>query len=346
MNNIYVRQMQGLGLNPKQYAELINIPYEVVKDFIYNKEGEYKMGLKDLLRRNMIEKHQEIEENYENAKIKASGIKLRDGVNCREWYEKEYTPELLLETLNLKSRKEFEKNYDIMVNGERASRWYYTCITGKADYGDKQFNYEKQTQFIEQLYDIIVNGNGEKYRRKTPFETKKSTFNYMKWFKTFDIRSYMREKGITNGMLIEELRLSGQTVSFLVNKKRYTLRSVVKLYDFIQANENRETGLDIIDKKIVENEKLQDIMKNIDALDNEEIEPLKKKIEEDDNNTASKLIEQVEPVEPAVFLEQYNKPTIEPLYNDNDTILRKILINRLTDEEKELIKIFGGNLEI
>ena len=341
MNNIYVRQMQGLGLNPKQYAELINIPYEVVKDFIYNKEGDYKMGLKDLLRRNMVEKHQEIEEDYENAKIKASGIKLRDGVNYREWYEKEYTPELLLETLNLRSRKEFERNYDIMINGERASRWYYTCMTGKVEYGDKQFNYEKQIQFIEQLYDIIVNGNKEKYMRKTPFETKKSTFNYMKWYKNFDIKSYMKEKGLTNGILIQELGLSGQTVSFMITKRRYTLRTVVKLYDFIQANENQEIGLDNLDKKIIENKKLQNIMEDIKALDKENEPQVEEEVVEDDSNAASKLIE----VEPTIFLKQDNEPSIEPLYNNNDNILRKILINRLTDEEKELIKIFGGVID-
>lgn len=343
MNNIYVRQMHGLGLNPKQYAELINIPYEVVKDFIYNKEGDYKMGLKDLLRRNMVEKHQEIEEDYENAKIKASEIKLRDGVNCREWYEKEYTPELLLETLDLKSRIDFEKKYDIMINGERASHWYYTCMTGKTSYGDKMFNYDKETQFIEQLYDIIVNGNREKYMRQTPFNTKKSTFNYMKWYKNFDIKTYMKEKGLTNGMLIQELGLSGQTVSFMITKRRYTLRSVVKLYNFIQESENQNTNLDILDKKITENEKLQNIMENINDIDKKEEPQVEEEIVENNNNEASELIEFEEPT---VIIGEHEKSTIEPIYNNNDNILRKILINRLTDEEKELIKIFGGNLEI
>ena len=46
--NIYKKQMQELGLNTKQYAELINIDYAIVKDFI-NDKGDYNMGLKDLL---------------------------------------------------------------------------------------------------------------------------------------------------------------------------------------------------------------------------------------------------------------------------------------------------------
>ena len=177
--------------------------------------------------------------------------------------------------------------------------------------------------------------------RKTPFETKKSTFNYMKWYKNFDIKSYMKEKGLTNGILIQELGLSGQTVSFMITKRRYTLRTVVKLYDFIQANENQEIGLDNLDKKIIENKKLQNIMEDIKALDKENEPQVEEEVVEDDSNAASKLIE----VEPTIFLKQDNEPSIEPLYNNNDNILRKILINRLTDEEKELIKIFGGVID-
>ena len=50
VSNIYLKQMQRLGLNPKQYATLIDMPYEVVKDFIYEREGEYDMTIKELLR--------------------------------------------------------------------------------------------------------------------------------------------------------------------------------------------------------------------------------------------------------------------------------------------------------
>ena len=59
--NIYRRQMQELGLNPKQYAKLIDMPYEVVKDMLYDKEGEYSMEIKGLLRNTMFNKHQDIE---------------------------------------------------------------------------------------------------------------------------------------------------------------------------------------------------------------------------------------------------------------------------------------------
>ena len=100
MTNIYLRQMQELGLNPKQYAKLINIPYEVVKDFIYGREGDYNMGLKDLLRRNMVEKHQEVEENFEGAKLKALEIKHNESdIYYIEWYNNEYSIELLKKKL-------------------------------------------------------------------------------------------------------------------------------------------------------------------------------------------------------------------------------------------------------
>ena len=47
--NIYKRQMLKLGLTTKEYANLLDMPYEVVKDVIYDKEGDYKMVIKDFL---------------------------------------------------------------------------------------------------------------------------------------------------------------------------------------------------------------------------------------------------------------------------------------------------------
>jgi transcriptional regulator with XRE-family HTH domain len=341
MSNIYVKQMQQLGLNPKQYAELIDIPYEVVKNFIYGKEGEYEMGLGDLLRKNMFSKHQEVERNIENAKIKAAEIKYQSRENPRDWYENVYTPELLLNTLKLKTRVEFERNYDIILEGERASKWFYNCLTGKTNYDNHEINYEKQAQFIEQLYDILVNGNVEKYKRETPIETKifpterrpikngNYKNKYFKWFADFNLKQYMKENGLRNEDLCKKLGVGVTTVSHLINKRHYTKRTLQKLYNFVNAN-IKETKPTVI--------------KNTEEF-TIPIEP-----KEDDINVITIPSDKVIRGSIEYFTEKKEPETMftkheNNIENTNNDLLKKILKNRLTEEEKELIKIFGGVID-
>lgn len=423
MTNIYVRQMQQLGLNPKQYAELIEIPYGVVKNFIYGKEGDYEMGLGDLLRRNMLQKHQDIEENFEEAKLKATEIKYKDGSNVRDWYENEYTPELLLNTLGLRSRKDFERNYDIMVDGSRASHWFYVCITGKTNYDNHEVRKDVQDQFIEQLYDILVNNNIERYKREEPTEVKifpsqrrpiknKGYKNkYFKWFREFDIKQFIKEQGLTQVELATALHVGTRTVNDLVNQRHYTKRTLQKLYDYVSEvknnnnvaltnYENNETfdlenwynnfdfktyfeennlkqcdiypALDIDrstfnqivnhipkcydrrsrekiqrlydylfkDKEPIiefnddEEETTQDTI-YVDAID---IDDKNDEIDENDVVSNNSTSEKVDNHTPQMVSNNDNN-------NTNNDILRKLLANRLTEEERELIKIFGGVID-
>ena len=321
--NIYQRQMQQLGLNPKQYAELINIPYGVVKDFIYEKEGDYEMGLKELLRRNMLEKHQEIEENYENAKIKATEIKYKSNADIRKWYEEEYTPDLLCYKLNIKSRAEFERNYDILVDGKRASKWFYVNITGKRNYDNHEISDNVMNQFIEQLYDIIVNGNGEKYKRtepteikqfptqRKPIKSKNYKNKYFEWFRDFDIKAYLKNNEMTYRNLADELNVGIYTIHQLANKKFYSKRTLEKLFKYVKENE--APTLEIEQEPIKEEE--------IEEIEINEKTPSKSTIE-----TTDKLQDEI------------------GLEDNNNSLLRKILASRLTEEEKELIRIFGGKI--
>lgn len=323
--NIYQRQMQQLGLNPKQYAELINIPYGVVKDFIYEKEGDYEMGLKELLRRNMLEKHQEIEENYENAKIKATEIKYKSNADIIKWYEEEYTPDLLCYKLNIKSRAEFERNYDILVDGKRASKWFYVNITGKRNYDNHEISDKVMNQFVEQLYDIIVNGNGEKYKRTEPTEVKqfptqrkpiksKNYKNkYFEWFRDFDIKAYLKNNEMTYRNLADELNVGIYTIHQLANKKFYSKRTLEKLFKYVKENEapTLETQQEPINEENIEEIKEETQMLVDDSTTNDE---------------------------------ETTNEEIETTNETSDEILRRILATRLTEEEKELIKIFGGKI--
>ena len=387
MTNIYVRQMQQLGLNPKQYAELIEIPYGVVKDFIYGKEGDYEMGLKDLLRKNMLQKHQEIEENFEGAKIKATEIKYKDNNDIRNWYENEYTPELLLNTLELRSRVDFERNYDIILDGKRASHWFYVNLTGKTNYDNHEIRLDIQDQFIRQLYDILVNNNAEKYKRAEPTEVKifpsqrkpkkKKEYKnmYFKWFREFDIRRFLKEQDITQSQLAKEINVGLRTVGDLVNERHYTKRTLQKLYDYVhkvRPEDSECTNVDINDwyntfdfKQYLfdKNLRQQDVFPLV-GLDRSTFNQIVNHVTKCSSASSMEKIKrvydyivngkvyeeikeetQVLADDSTTNVEETKNEEIETTNETNNEILRRILASRLTDEEKELIKIFGGVID-
>ena len=328
MSNIYLKQMQRLGLNTKQYAELIEIPHNVVKDFIYEKDGEYEVGLQDLLRRNMLQKHQEIENNFEEAKLRASEIKYaNDNVKYRDWYENDYSVELLLNTLHLKTRAEFDRSYDIMINGKVASRWVSYCMMSKLNYDNHEVSRDIQDQYIKQLYDIIVNGNANEYKRKgyikvsnekskrPPKKANEYKNKYFKWFTDFDIKDFMKRHNFRNDDLARELNVGACTISYLINKRHYTKRTLQKLYDYVKNIE----GINVVEDKEIE-----EVVEN--KVENEILDST----EEAYNELTSKKMDDC-------------RDEVDVECGNND-ILRRILANRLTDEEKELIRIFGGKI--
>lgn len=392
MTNIYVRQMQQLGLNPKQYAELINIPYGVVKDFIYGREGDYEMGLKDLLRRNMVEKHQEIEENFEVAKLKALEIKHNESdIDYIEWYNNEYSIELLKRKLKVSSITEFEKKYRIMVNGLRASHWFYTILCGKKEYDEHTIKAKKKKEFVSQLYDILVNDNSEKYKEKTPLaniklEQKKTKAFYLNWYKTFDCKKFMKDNNISNSTLEEELEFSPSVVSRLINKRKFTNNALVKLYDFVYKTtenidyfnwyknfdlkeymlQNKLTnstlgsriGLGIVSTSQLANkrfytrktlEKLYNYIKeNQPSVEKVEEEPIEETIIPNYDENVVEITNEEEFDENNVVSNNSTSEKVDnhtPQIVSNNDILRKLLANRLTEEERELIRIFGGVID-
>lgn len=354
--NIYRKQMQELGLNTKQYAELIGMPYEVVKDFLYDKEGDYSMDIKSILRGNMLSKHQEIENDYENAKIRATEIKYRDNTDKRSWYENEYSIELLLNTLHLKTRAEFGRTYEIKINGKPASKWIGYCMMSKINYDNHEVSKDIQDQYIEQLYDILVNGNKEKYLRKDsikvsndktkrpPKKVEEYKNEYFKWFVNFDIKGFMKRHKLNNNDLANALQVGACTTSYLVSKRHYTKRTLQKLYDYVKKVEKDNYDI-IATEYLLEQEEKSNTQDIDNSPINEEIEILDTNDATPDNSTSDIIDNSTHQIEldnmPVVMMGN-TEPSIEII--DNSEILRKILINRLTDEEKELIRIFGGKL--
>ena len=409
MNNIYTKQMQKLGLNPKQYAELIDIPYEVVKDFIYDKEGDYKMGLKELLRKNMLQKHQEVEENYENAKFKAMEIKHNNKeINYLEWYDKGYSVSLLKSALKINSISDFKKRYDLMFNGNRFSNWTYQVLLGKREYEGHEIAPQKKEEFLKQLYDIIVNGNSNNYLRIKPLSSRdvSSTHNsekakILKWYKKFNFKKYLEDNNITQSDLSRLIGIPTGVISKMINGKKtnYVTTNLITLYNYVVNNStNKENKSDYDEKEVINwfnnfdfnnfrrkyqmsNEiiaddcglshstiskmsqgtynsfpaiiKFYDYVKKLESKepveyvndaeivedDNDDLfEDLKEEIEENDVVSNDLASEKVDDYTPQMVSNNDNN-------NTNNDILRKLLSNRLTEEERELIKIFGGVID-
>ena len=309
--NIYRKQMNKLKLNAKQYAELTGMPYEVVKDILYDKEGDYSMEIKNLLRKNMMNKHQEIENNYETAKFKA--LELKHENNSMNWYINEYTPELLKETLNLKSRKEFEDKYEIIIDDKPATHWFYVCLTGKKNYNNREIRKAVVEQFAEQLYDILVNRNENNYLRKPTNKVAvahKQKTSILKWFKKFDFDNYIKENDISKTILADKCDINYTTLCHLIKKRKhltYETETMKKVYNYINNNVSYDSISEAQEQDIV-------------------------------SNTLLKLREEQQPI----FMSTKEEPKIEII--NNDDIMRKILVSRLTEEEKALIELFGGKI--
>ena len=247
--NIYEKQKKKFGLTTREYAQLLNMPYEVVKDIIYEKEGDYSMEVKNVLRNNMFNRHQEIE-NSEDTKIKVLEIKNKE-IDYLDWYNKEYTKEMLFDKLKINSIVEFEKKYNIEVNNKKASHWFYTTIVPKISYAGHEIQKDKKREFVKQLYDIIVNDNEEQYLIKDTnlqkqFEThvhnkkcysgKKIYGSFiMDWYKNFDFKKYLNDNHITQLDLSKRTGISTSTLNNLINRQAtmtYTTAQMKELYNY------------------------------------------------------------------------------------------------------------------
>ena len=306
--NLYYKQMKKLGLNTKQYAKLINMPYDVVLELLEGKEN-YKMSVTDILRKSLFDKHQEIENDIDNAKMKALEIKTKE-IDYLKWYKEEYTPELLKNVTKLSSIKKFEDTYYIEVKGEKASHWFYMCICNKSKY---KVNPDVVLEFVEQLYDIIVNGNKKQYLTQQLKNNSQSEL--IEWYKNFNFRLFRIKHHLSMEQIAKDLGVAVTTMYNTSPKNCRSLPLIKKIYAYVIQKENEPEKKELEIKENNQENIQNDLM--TDYFENIEEQPICTQ----DNNSEIKII------------------------NDNDEVLRKILINRLTEEEKELIRIFGGNLK-
>ena len=239
-----------------------------------------------------------------------------------KWYDEEYTPKMLRKKTEHISSVEFQRKYKIICKGKEASRWVYWCaLTKKID----KLSEETKNEFAEQLYDILVNNNDSKYLRDDIYFTPRTNITnsdmenaefYKNWYDNFDIKSFMKNNNLDNQELSKKLNIGYSTACQLTSKTYYSMIIVKRLYDYIN---NLSTTTNYNDK--------------LDELRQARINGECEKVQELHDEVMNTIVENS-------ILTQEPKAIETP----TNELLRKLLINRLTEEEKELIRIFGGQI--
>jgi len=404
--------MQELGLNPYQYSKLVGIPYEIVKNVIYDSDvGGYNMEIKDFFRNKLFEKHQEIENDYQKAKLEATKIKLDEirqaqingdvdkvkeltekyydekyaEIDYLDWYNNVYNVEMLKEATNVPSVRKFERDFYITIKNTRASHWFYTTICSKTEYKGHNINPDVKLEFIKQLYDIVVNGNIEKYRKRKEEELlDKDQKEIIDWYKNYDFKYFREKYQKTNLDIARDLDIAYTTACQITANDYSTFNMIEKVYYYVKKIDSefkeRKKNMNEFDYK--EWFKDFDIKKFMETynLTNEELakklnkgysticmftsktlitKPIAKDFYDYVNGISTTIEETKQENEPSEDYEvEMKKDNIEEIkemikedvekeeineLTQND-LLRNLLINRLTEEEKTLIRIFGGQI--
>ena len=342
MNNIYKRQMNELGLDIDQYSNMVDIPKKIVKKMISgNGEVVKDMEINNFLRKNLFTKHQEIEENKEEKKMEALDIKMKRGENTSEnkkqflldkypdskevqWYINEYDKDTYFKKYNVKNKFDLMKKYKFKCNKGR--------LRGLKEVGEstidrlisKQYNeLGKDTAYtlICQLYDCFELGH---IKENQEIQIQNQPKEYLKeeelrdWYNKFDLEKFVNEKSILYKDIAEAINIPRGSV-YPMKKKTYipNIEILKKLKEYVDSFET----------KIIPDERT--------AIISEE------SVMKPTNINGMELIDT--PLGTGIYINN-EESKIEPLYNNNEEILRNLLKDRLTEEEKTLIRIFGGRI--
>lgn len=363
--NIYQRQMKELGLNLDQYSKFLDIPKSITKKII-NGNGEVveDMEINNFLRKNLFGKHQEVENNKEEKKVEALGIKLARGDNSYDnkkkwllenypdskevqWYINEYDKDTYFAKNNVQNKADLMRRYTFTCNKGRLKELKEVGISTIDRLLNKQYDelgLKSAYPLICQLYNCFELGYIEDSKPKTNskkgvkgFQKKKYTEeeqNLRNWFNNFDLEEFITKNGISYKSFSNATGIAKQSI-YSVKSKKYIpsceiLRNMKKFVSKFETKIIPDERTAIISeesvmkpfetKTVTGNAKVFDIPVNVEHL----------KELEDNLNT---------------FVALNNEESkIEPLYNNNEELLRNLLKDRLTEEEKMIIKLFGGRI--
>jgi len=412
--NIYQRQMRDLGLDIDQYSQMLEIPKSITKKIV-NGNGEVvknNMEINNFLRKNLFNKHQEVEKNKDEKKMEALNVKLLRGENSYDskkrwllenypdskevqWYINEYDRDTYFAKNNIKNKADLMRKYT------------FTCDTGRLkglkDVGISTIDRLVNKQYDElgintayplicQLYDCLELGNikahGDyqpKYNNKIQIENKEEEQKLKDWFYNFNFKDFCDKHEITTTQFALDIKTSGSTVK-AIKKGTYKPSMILinKLYDYVNNydNSNVETDLEkwfkqfdlekfvneksILYKDIAEainipygsiypmkrktyvpnDEILKRLKDYVDSFDNKyETQTVTGSAKVFDTPVDENYLKEIEDNLNTFVTINHEEPKIEPLYNNNEELLRNLLKDRLTEEEKTLILLFHGNLD-
>lgn len=242
MMNVYKKQMTRLGITPKQYANIIGVPYEVVKVYLKGENRE-DMPLKNYFDKVMMSKREEIEKDVEGTKAKMLEEKLNSG-NINYWYENEYDYKEFIKKVG--SFNKLYERYDF-DNFGRYSVYYVVSKTKKKHIKEKNKN-----AIIEILYDIY---NDKKSHLKTKnvnvgLKTKTVNVELKEWYKTFELRDYVESKGYTLNSFAKKYNLAiGSCYNVLHKSKNVSASTLRKVYNAVQRCDTDNNNIENKDLK-------------------------------------------------------------------------------------------------
>lgn len=330
--SIYKRQMEKLGLNLEQYSKLVGMPIEMTKKLINGKEVVENMQVNNFLRNNIFNKHQEIEKGGEkeqeaiNIKVEDSDIfshpKIQNLIkkypNSEElyWYLTKFNKEEYFEKYNVAGWQDLMRRYDFIsytgrIKGKVCDSTIQRVIKRQYDEVGAEVIYE----IAVQLYDCFEKGN----------------------IKPIDISTVKR---------IERKPVANDNVFITQNENE--LRNWYKEFDFHKfINEHDMTVKEFGEKVyLAESTTFAFIKKYAQYKPSVSVlQRVKDYVESYDKNVEQITIEEtmqindnttIIPMETGVGI--IYEPT------DENSMLKELLKERLTEQEKYLIRLFGGNI--
>lgn len=370
--NIYQRQMRDLGLDIDQYSQMLEIPKSITKKIV-NGNGEVvknNMEINNFLRKNLFNKHQEVEKNKEEKKVETLNVKLIRGENSYEskkkwllenypeskevqWYINEYDRDTYFAKNNIKNKADLMRRYNFSCNVGRLKKQEKVGISTIDRLVNKQYDelgIKSAYPLICQLYNCLELGYIEDIQEsKKDINTKKGVRgfqkkeyteeeqNLRKWFSNFDLEEFITKNGISYKSFSNATGIAKQSI-YSVKLKKYipSCEILRNMKEFVSKFE----PVIIPDERtaIVSEESIMRPFESVTVTGNAKVFdiPEDRDIMKLDNAVVSNGFITTAPI---------GESTITPLYNESEEMLRNLLINRLTEEEKMLIKLFGGKIE-
>lgn len=254
MANIYKRQLDKLDVSVDQYAKLVEMPTDIVKNIVNGSELSVSMEWEKFFRKNIFDKHQKIENEFENTKLKVLNEKIEseeEKVDNKlnediymNWYIYEYDKNDFFKKHNFKSVPDCERNMFISLpkwknhpEGGKVSNSIYDRLLNKQinQIGKKilpilvkqLYEFDKEGKHRIEGVEIKVNSNQIETKTKKVFDEEERKLR--DWYKRFDFKTFIKEYKINKNEMRAKTGLGYSTLYQVMAKYEGYKPSIEKL---------------------------------------------------------------------------------------------------------------------